>query len=1179
MKKFLLGFVIILTLGVLASNVEAYSMKEFGNDVINEMFGGGKGGVPDGEFALPDPGLFNQVGENTELRAYILKVVNFWLAFLGIVAVAFVIYAGFLYVTAGGEDGQHEKAKKIVIYASIGIIVVLVSFALVNTVIKSGGGHAVGPSSLTGEESGLFGEENIEIEEGDMVVKNSKGEDFGYPIDAGNMVIVSLADVQTAPGIKFMISSHETTSGLWIFSDGTQKETGNGSNAENDEVYKQFFEEGNYEVRFLGETETGGVMATKKIIVGGVVANFKASDYDLVIRENISLNGDLSRVAVGQISGYEWKCGRVNGGMRGCFEVESQKKTVSVSFSDVGEYWVTLTVYPNVGPPNKSDPQIFKVRGDQPTAIFTIDQLDVENYPARYRFDGSNSQSVSGDASGLDYVWTINTTPPTILEGKTVTHEFQTGGDYEVGLVVSEIYDGAEKISESVSQSILGVTTIGIDFAVPSPALVENQEFSFRVSGASRDDDAVSFLWEFLPPDDLEDAEAVSLDPLQLKDVRVYFTKTGGPYVVNLTASKDKEKLVVSKNIYVRGEGEFMSIPVVIVNDSPYSPPGQNVPAVHRVVDEVSFTSESIDETGHSPEDDADYHADETWSVDNSILRPDDLENYKFTEVKTYAVSLKVSRPGNPDLGDTAYFNITVENVVPEITSIDWEEPNDNLGAFPVAVTATDPDTVSGEDSGVIESYRFDLLDAKNGNALLDRINTEEPSVEFNLNQFPGNRSFRFAVTVFDEDGGEFRKAQDNTLEVEIEVDNEIPVIDRIVILSNSGSAEGMVDADFRFQIDAHDDDRDNLDYAWEIWTNSDEGKNSVEPRMLRRGDTMIFNHQFDAIGSYLVKATVNDGLADSEEVEQDISIIPELLVVKFSVPRESIEVLENYTFIAEDMPGAETFNWIFPENNSVVSTPVNIPRVTSYFTTPGPHDVTLVVNQGLPNEAEATETVFVYEIGEVEADIKITSQGDVRNDRPVILNQLESQTVVVTSISRDEDGDNPLGEGGGDGHYGNEETWYVNNSRVNDISDYDFSNIGNYNVRLEVVSLLHPQEATDSDEVVIRVINAIPEIESVNVEEDPNDSTKAVVTVVADDADGEIDNYQYQIIIDEDDHGQPVPGESTHIFLLDDLIVAKYGEIEADRNYVFSFRVTAEDNDEAVSEPVTSNLYEYIGE
>ncbi len=75
------------------------------------------------------------------LRGAIQTFINFALFFLGLVAVGFVIYGGFLYVTSQGDDGNTEKAKNIIIYAVIGIIVILVSYALVNTIIGSGTGN------------------------------------------------------------------------------------------------------------------------------------------------------------------------------------------------------------------------------------------------------------------------------------------------------------------------------------------------------------------------------------------------------------------------------------------------------------------------------------------------------------------------------------------------------------------------------------------------------------------------------------------------------------------------------------------------------------------------------------------------------------------------------------------------------------------------------------------------------------------------------------------------------------------------------------------------------------------------------------------------------------------------------------------------------------------------------
>lgn len=81
-------------------------------------------------------------GGETSLRQLVLRIVNYFLTFLGIVAVIMVIYGGVTYVTAGGADEAVGKAKKIIMYALIGIIIVLLSFALVNTILGAGTGTA-----------------------------------------------------------------------------------------------------------------------------------------------------------------------------------------------------------------------------------------------------------------------------------------------------------------------------------------------------------------------------------------------------------------------------------------------------------------------------------------------------------------------------------------------------------------------------------------------------------------------------------------------------------------------------------------------------------------------------------------------------------------------------------------------------------------------------------------------------------------------------------------------------------------------------------------------------------------------------------------------------------------------------------------------------------------------------
>lgn len=82
--------------------------------------------------------IVNATQGEQSLRQMVLKFVNFFLYFLGLVATVFVIYGGFLYITSQGDDGNVEKAKKILTYAAIGILIILISFALINTLLTAG---------------------------------------------------------------------------------------------------------------------------------------------------------------------------------------------------------------------------------------------------------------------------------------------------------------------------------------------------------------------------------------------------------------------------------------------------------------------------------------------------------------------------------------------------------------------------------------------------------------------------------------------------------------------------------------------------------------------------------------------------------------------------------------------------------------------------------------------------------------------------------------------------------------------------------------------------------------------------------------------------------------------------------------------------------------------------------
>lgn len=73
------------------------------------------------------------------VNSVINNIVNIFSAFVGILAVIMIIYAGFRYVTAGGDSGKVSNAKATLIYAIIGLVVaglaqVIVKYVIVNVI-------------------------------------------------------------------------------------------------------------------------------------------------------------------------------------------------------------------------------------------------------------------------------------------------------------------------------------------------------------------------------------------------------------------------------------------------------------------------------------------------------------------------------------------------------------------------------------------------------------------------------------------------------------------------------------------------------------------------------------------------------------------------------------------------------------------------------------------------------------------------------------------------------------------------------------------------------------------------------------------------------------------------------------------------------------------------------------
>ncbi|MFH1171763.1 MAG: pilin, partial [bacterium] len=72
----------------------------------------------------------------SDLKATVINIINWALGLLGLLAVGLMIYGGFLWLTSGGSEDRIRRAKKILINTLIGLVIILLSWAIVNFVLN-----------------------------------------------------------------------------------------------------------------------------------------------------------------------------------------------------------------------------------------------------------------------------------------------------------------------------------------------------------------------------------------------------------------------------------------------------------------------------------------------------------------------------------------------------------------------------------------------------------------------------------------------------------------------------------------------------------------------------------------------------------------------------------------------------------------------------------------------------------------------------------------------------------------------------------------------------------------------------------------------------------------------------------------------------------------------------------
>jgi hypothetical protein len=100
------------------------------------------GGGPGGEEGAPTTGYgLGEAANAAGLKApsvssIIGKIISAVLGFVGVIFLILMIYGGFLWMTAGGNEEQVKKARGLIINATIGLIIVIAAYGVVYFVVS-----------------------------------------------------------------------------------------------------------------------------------------------------------------------------------------------------------------------------------------------------------------------------------------------------------------------------------------------------------------------------------------------------------------------------------------------------------------------------------------------------------------------------------------------------------------------------------------------------------------------------------------------------------------------------------------------------------------------------------------------------------------------------------------------------------------------------------------------------------------------------------------------------------------------------------------------------------------------------------------------------------------------------------------------------------------------------------
>lgn len=107
----------------------------YGTGAAFAQFQQRQGNIQNDPFGLSGTGGLRAVNQNS-LVNQVTNIINIITILLALIAVCFMIYAGIQLITSNGDEGKQEAAKKILINAVIGFVLIAISGGVVSLVVS-----------------------------------------------------------------------------------------------------------------------------------------------------------------------------------------------------------------------------------------------------------------------------------------------------------------------------------------------------------------------------------------------------------------------------------------------------------------------------------------------------------------------------------------------------------------------------------------------------------------------------------------------------------------------------------------------------------------------------------------------------------------------------------------------------------------------------------------------------------------------------------------------------------------------------------------------------------------------------------------------------------------------------------------------------------------------------------